>query len=252
MKTLFTFFCFLSLINALQASDQGGIYIQQANQAYEEGNYPEAKSFYENALNEGVANSDVYYNYANTLFRLEKLGEAILYYEKALKLSPTDEDIQVNLKFANAQTIDKHPQPDYNVITKFIWFLHSSYDLNTALWLALGLFSGLFVLGILLLYLPQPSRFLIFPLMAFILLLLLTASPSIIFRMYEQEAVRFGIVLSPTLEIYSGPGANAAVAERGSVFGPACGGRSPTSSGRPILVRPPVPPTFTSEGASLS
>jgi tetratricopeptide (TPR) repeat protein len=194
------------LVGLTFASEQGQLYIAQANQAYEEGEFTEAQQLYEKAINEGVVNANVYYNYANTLFRLDKLGESILYYEKALKLSPTDEDIKANLKFANAQTIDKHPQPGHNIITKFIWFLHSSYDLNSALWLALGLFSGLFLLGVLVLFIPQRIRILIYPLMGLMALGFLITIPSIAVRIHEQETVKFGIVLAQSLEIYSGPG----------------------------------------------
>lgn len=200
-------FCHLAFALSL-ASEQSRIYIQQGNQFYEAGNFTEARANYEKALNEGLVNSELCYNYANTLFRLDKLGKAILYYEKALKLSPTDEDIKANLKFANAQTIDKHPQPEYNVFTKFIWYIHSSYDLNTSLWLALGIFSFLFLLGIFLLFMPRGSKILIYPLMAITLLCLLVMAPSIALRINEQETVRFAIVLSPAMEIYSGPGEN--------------------------------------------
>ncbi|MFC1586371.1 tetratricopeptide repeat protein [Fibrobacterota bacterium] len=194
------------LTTPLMATDPAMGYIQQANQAYEEQDFPRAGSLYEKAINEGIINADLYFNYANALFRLENLGEAILYYEKALKLSPTDRDIQANLKFAYAQTIDKHPLPKYNVLTRFIWYLHSSYDLNLALWLALGLFSGLFGLGILLLFTSQRARILIYPFIALLAVGLVVLAPSLGFRIKDQETVRFAIVLSPSLEIYSGPG----------------------------------------------
>ena len=205
-KILSIFLCFHLAPTVTHASEQARIYIQQGNQFYEEGNFTEARAYYEKALNEGLVNLELYYNYGNTLFRLDKLGEAIIYYEKALKLSPTDEDIKANLKFANAQTIDKYPQPEYNAITRFIWYLHSSYGLNTSLWLILGIFCGIFLMGTLLLFLPPGSKIIIYPLMAILLLCLLIITPSIALRINEQETVRFAVVLSPTLEIYSGPG----------------------------------------------
>ena len=189
-----------------RASEQALVYLQQGNQLYEEGDFSDAREQYESAVNEGLVNATLYYNYANTLFRLNKLGISILYYEKALKLAPTDEDIKANLKFAYAQTIDKHPQPEHNILTKFIWYLHSSYDLNHVLWVALGLFSSFFLLGIMSLFLPRVSRLIIYPLMGLILACLLVLSPSIAFRIHDQESVRFAIVLSPVLELYSGPG----------------------------------------------
>jgi tetratricopeptide (TPR) repeat protein len=188
------------------ASQQAQIYFDRGNQLYEEGDFSNAREQYEKAVNEGLVNAVLYYNFANTLFRLNKLGGAILYYEKALKLTPTDEDIKANLKFAYAQTIDKHPEPEHNVFTKFIWYLHSSYDLNLMHWIALCLFSLIFLLGTVMLFLPGGARLIIYPLIVLILTGLLFIVPSLTLRINEQESVRFAIVLSPVLQLYSGPG----------------------------------------------
>jgi len=195
----------ISLI-PLWASEQAQKYVQEGNQAYEGKNYPEAKIQYEKAINEGLVNAALYYNYANTLYRLEILGKSILYYEKALKLNPTDEDILKNLQFVNARTIDKHPQPEHNILTKIIWRIHASYNLNGGLWFALSIFSGIFFIAFLVLFLPQRTRLILYPIMIIAAFGLFLLSPSLAYRIYQQESVRFAIVLSSSLDIYSGPG----------------------------------------------
>jgi tetratricopeptide (TPR) repeat protein len=198
--------CLFAGGNVIHASEQGLIYFNQANQVYEEGDYSGANELYEKAVNEGLKSAAVYYNYANTLFRLKKLGKAILYYERALKLSPTDEDIQANLKFAYAQTVDKHPVPEYNALTKFIWGVHAGYNLTIALWIVLGLFTIIFILCVILLFLPPQAKLLFYPIIVLIGLFVIATSPSIGMRIYELEATRFAIVLSKNLDIFSGPG----------------------------------------------
>ena len=51
---------------------------QQANAAYEKSDYAKASDLYRQALDEGVADSRLYFNYANCLFRQNQLGMSIL------------------------------------------------------------------------------------------------------------------------------------------------------------------------------
>jgi len=205
MKRIVTYIIYLCLTEA-GANEQATKYFNEANELYEESRFDEAVESYEVAINEGTQHPTLFYNYANALFRAEKLGKAILYYEKALKISPTDKDIQNNLKFAMAHTIDKHQKPQHNILTKFIWFLHSGYSLNMALWAILVLFSLIFGLFMLTIYKMQSIRLLIMTLIGLAVLILIIWTPSIFMRISEQESIRYAIVLEESLEIYSGPG----------------------------------------------
>ena len=193
-------------LNWASANEQATKLFREGNKLYEESLYEEAAKSYEVAVNEGIMHPTLYYNYANSLFRAEKLGKAILYYEKALKLAPGDKDIQNNLKFAMAHTIDKHQEPQQNILTKFLWYLHMGYSLNMALWAVLILFSGIFGFFIILIYRGQRTRLLLMPLIGLTVMVLLAWNSSILLRIKAQEAVRYGIVLQKSLEIYSGPG----------------------------------------------
>lgn len=81
--------------------------ITEANQLYQDENFPGAIEKYEQILNEGYVSEYLYYNLGNAYYRTGQLGYAILYYEKGLKLSPNDEDLRYNLAIANARTIDQ-------------------------------------------------------------------------------------------------------------------------------------------------
>lgn len=179
-----------------------------ANAAYEKGNFTAASDLYRKAIDEGAVSARLFYNYANSLFRQNQLGMAILYYEKALKLAPEDADIAFNLRFANAQTVDKNPVPESNLLTKVLWAVHSAYSINQGLWVALVLFAGCFLLALWALYAGGALRSVLITGIVLGALAFLALVPSLLYKVRQQETVRYGIVLTPSLEMYSGPGDN--------------------------------------------
>lgn len=179
---------------------------QQANAAYEKTDFAKAGDLYRRAIDEGVADSRLYFNYANCLFRLNQPGMAILYYEKARKLDPNDEDVAYNLRFVNAQIIDKNPAPESNALTKALSFAHSAFSINEGLWISAGLFSLLFLAAILTLFAGPAFRGALIAAMVLAGLALLALTPSLAFKIKEQETLQYGIVLKPAAEMFSGPG----------------------------------------------
>ena len=188
------------------ALDRATRHYRLGNAAYEKNDYAKAAELYRQALDEGASNSRLYFNYANSLFRLNRLGMSILYYEKARKLSPNDEDVAFNLRFANAQTIDKNPVPEPNVLTKSLWLLHSSYSINQGLWFTLGIFSALFLAAILALYAGPALRGMLVTVCVLGAIALAALVPSLAYKIKQQESLEYGIVIAPTVEMYSGPG----------------------------------------------
>jgi len=77
-----------------------------AAKAYAEKNYESAVGQYQQLVQIGES-ADLYYNYANALFKAGYTGRAILYYERALRLDPSNEDVKYNLEFANLSKTDK-------------------------------------------------------------------------------------------------------------------------------------------------
>jgi tetratricopeptide (TPR) repeat protein len=179
---------------------------QQANGAYEQNDYAKAADLYRRAIDEGVADSKLYFNYANCMFRLNQPGMAILYYEKARKLDPNDQDVAYNLRFVNANIIDKNPAPEINALTKALQFAHSAFSINEGLWIVLGLFTLIFVAGMAALYAGTALRGALITAIVLAALALLVISPSLILKIKEQETLQYGIVLKPAVEMFSGPG----------------------------------------------
>ena len=78
----------------------------EGNKAYNEADYENAISLYEQTLKMGKHSADVYFNLGNANYRLNKVAESIYYFEKAILMRPKDRDIITNSAFANNMTID--------------------------------------------------------------------------------------------------------------------------------------------------
>lgn len=93
---------------AFAASPAG---FEQGNSMYAKGNYKGAIDAYSNLLKEGYTSEALYYNLGNAHYKNGDNAEAVYYFEKAHKLSPGDEDVNINLQFARLKTADKIDQP---------------------------------------------------------------------------------------------------------------------------------------------
>ncbi len=122
--------------------DQANSLFQKGNQLYAKAQYQQAAQTYQQLLKNGYTSAAVYFNLGNAYYKLEDFPSAILYYEKARKLSPNDQEININIQFANLKIADKiEPQPDFFVSRwwhNFILILSA----NT-----LSILSDLFFLG---------------------------------------------------------------------------------------------------------
>lgn len=79
----------------------------EANNYYISGNYEQAIELYKKIIDEGYKSAELYYNLANSYFRMDQIPSAILFYERAARLAPSDSDIDFNLKIANLRIVDK-------------------------------------------------------------------------------------------------------------------------------------------------
>ncbi len=61
------------------------------------GKFEQAVSLYEQLLESGFINGQIYYNLGNACYRLGTPGKAIMYYRRAEELLPRDADIKANI-----------------------------------------------------------------------------------------------------------------------------------------------------------
>ena len=79
----------------------------QSNAFYTDGKYQMAIDGYKDILNSGFESAELYYNLGNAFYKLNNIPESNFFFEKARSISPTDEDILINLSYAQNLRIDK-------------------------------------------------------------------------------------------------------------------------------------------------
>ena len=101
----------------MTAQSQNEQWFEQANAAYNAGNYDSAMMFYEQILATDVESVPLYYNMGIAYYKMREYPMAIYYYEKALKLDPSNDDVRTNLEIANLAIVDKiEPVPQSFIV----------------------------------------------------------------------------------------------------------------------------------------
>ena len=142
----------LLLFSSILFAQQVDSLFVEANKLYQNEAYEDALKIYKKIeeTSKTFAQADkLYYNIANTNYKLNKVAPAVYYYEKALLINPTNADARFNLGFAKRMAID-NIEPLPKTISQKItdgFILKLSY--NTWAWLAVSLsllFAVLFLL----------------------------------------------------------------------------------------------------------
>ncbi|MDR2963659.1 MAG: tetratricopeptide repeat protein [Bacteroidales bacterium] len=107
MKQLIAIFFVLCSVISVHAGENTDTLLVHAETYYTQKQYDSALTLYMQVYDENLHSADLFYNIANTYFKLNDLARAILWYERALLLDPSHRDAQNNLAFANARQIDK-------------------------------------------------------------------------------------------------------------------------------------------------
>lgn len=89
------------------AQESYDAWFEQANAAYNEGNYQSALDLYNNIVEAEQESVPLYFNLGNTYYKMGTYPMAIYYYEKALKLDSSNADVKTNLEIANLAIADK-------------------------------------------------------------------------------------------------------------------------------------------------
>ncbi|MCL1937176.1 MAG: tetratricopeptide repeat protein [Candidatus Azobacteroides sp.] len=97
--------CLIGMVIAISAPAQKEI--EQANEAYTQGDFNKAVELYQQAIEKNGISAGIYYNMGNSYYRLNQIAPAILYYERSLLLSPGNKDTRSNLEIARLNAVDK-------------------------------------------------------------------------------------------------------------------------------------------------
>ena len=97
----------LAIMGWAFAQNPADEWFDQANAAYNSGNYNDAVELYQKILDSDMESVPVYYNMGNAYYKMHDYPMAIYNYEKALKLDPSNEEVRTNLEIANLAIVDK-------------------------------------------------------------------------------------------------------------------------------------------------
>ena len=119
---------------------------EAGNVLYKKGQYEQAIDAYSSVLSAKKQSAELYFNIANCYYKLNKVAPAIYNYEKALVLSPNNQDVLNNLKFAQKRTVDEVKVIPKVGFEKLLRDFTAIYDYDKWAWLAI-VFSALFLVG---------------------------------------------------------------------------------------------------------
>ena len=117
---------------------------ETANQLYSQGKFSEAKQHYESLIRAGNWSANLFYNLANTEWKLGDSGAAALDYERALALDPGHPEARANLRFVRDQNGAKiEPMQWWQRV--FLELSENGYTLvaTIAAWLAIFSFAAI-------------------------------------------------------------------------------------------------------------
>lgn len=130
------------------SQDKAELLFLKANKAYEQAEYETAILIYDNIENSELVSWELYYNKANSFYKMNNTAYAIINYERALRLSPNNNDVLFNLRLANAKTVDKIEAIPRLLISS--WWISLGNVFSSKLWAVLFLLSfmvALFMAG---------------------------------------------------------------------------------------------------------
>ncbi|MFC1691984.1 tetratricopeptide repeat protein [Candidatus Latescibacterota bacterium] len=177
----------------------------EAGNLYRNGQFTEALTLYEELIQSGIKNSELYYNTSNSAYRAGHTGKAILYLERALKLSPSDKDAHANLAYLNSIKMDQEPE-NSNVLLTFAARRYNAININAAaIWSGLT-FAMAMICATAALFTKEWKRITTSSLAGVCLFVCIVSTGVLIQKLHYNATVVEAVIMSEEAEAYSGPG----------------------------------------------
>jgi len=206
IKHLFPVLFFLLAPRIGFASEAAASLYNQANRFYSQGQFSNAIRLYEQALNSGIGNSNLYYNLGNGYYKSGEPGRAMVFWLRAERLNPRDPDLRANLSLVHKQISKSLPA---DAAGKLPDLLKSLRDLAPAKTWALFLSFSIWGLWIslslrIIISRARPKTGLSILAVIFIILVIVFGAGFESRRRWEQEPA--AVVIAKELVARSGPG----------------------------------------------
>ena len=181
-------------------------WFDQANTAYNSGNYDDAVGLYQKILDTGMESVPVYYNMGNAYYKMSEYPMAIYYYEKALKLDPSNDDVRTNLEIANLAIVDKIEPVPQSFIVRWWRSLRAMCSSDRWAWWSVAAFALLLICAFMFFRSRRIGLRKLGFFMGIIFLVVFTLS--VIFAAQFRHSANVqdqAIIMSPTVTVKSSP-----------------------------------------------
>lgn len=167
------------------------------------GKFEQAVNLYEQLLESGFINGQIYYNLGNAYYRLGMPGKSIMHYRRAEKLLPRDADIKANINLLKRDFVDRETIGQTPEILKAACFWYFYLNLNEITILTIYIYLALIasILSIIFLRLPWLKKIITVFASCFLVLVV-----SMGIKAYNQNSVEMGVVIADESKIRYGPG----------------------------------------------
>jgi len=208
MKKLFFLLCLLCT-TAFVAQTTSMELFEKGNLNYKEGKYQEAIVLFKKIEAKDSISSTLYYNIANSYYKLNNVANTIYYYEKALKLDPLNTDAANNLEFARRMTIDTIEELPKTFLQK----LEANYiqKLSYNQWSVLSVFLSFLAATLFLLFYFSSisNRKRVYFLTSVLSFFLLAISIGISYNQYNRAtSTKAAIIFAPKVSVNNAPTLN--------------------------------------------
>lgn len=206
-RILYILFLIFNCVSFSQTPDE---LFEQANSLYQNEDYRSAIRLYEQIIETKQVSSQLYFNLANSYYKLNEVAPSIYNYEKALQLDPLNTDAKNNLIFAKRLTLDRIEELPKSIFQK----INDTYiqKLSYNSWAIVTiLFSFISAVLFLVFYFSQtPSKKKLFFVSSTISFILLIASLAITFNQHAlAKNTLEAIVFSDEVSVKNEPTKNA-------------------------------------------
>ena len=177
----------------------------EANTLYRDNQFAGALRIYEELIQNGIVNPDLYYNAANAAHRIGATGKAILYLERASKLAPSDKEVNANLAYLNSIKKDQEPE-NTNVVLAFLSRHYNAININSvALWSGVT-FALCLVFATVALFLKGWKQLTLYAVSILFGVMFITSTGVFIQKLHYNSTVVEAIIMAEEANAYSGPG----------------------------------------------
>ena len=180
--------------------------LKDAEEAYNNGNFKESITQFENTIASEGFSDQIYYNLGNAYFKDKNYPTAILNYERALRVNPNFTDAKFNLQIAQQHIVDKIDVIDHFFLTKAYNFFVDILSSNGWAICGIAFFIGFLVLIFVFLFSDKSSvRKIGFFGGLFLLLLSIFSNIAAYKQKKDLETHDYAVIFTPSVTVKSSP-----------------------------------------------